>query len=875
MSGQLNIRSTAHLEQQAVAPDQYRAGAVAGLCSYSVPTPSITRRVHYNAGVSTVESGAGSADKLESFYHHRIPRDVALTSLRAGTIKHDVVTFDVSERGPTQPLTNQIVNVTYKQQYNFIDVGVSAAIVRTELQFFPVRPPVDNTKLNLLKNALTVHEVVKPLKLQLPKLVAQSHASPGAQLYSDFEPLRRAIANQAINDDYGMRLSHMARIVLHSFTAQAAGLSHAASDVVSTVDVRTMFVAETYQMSAAELQQRAFVYVDDDISEEYWAFLAMAMLGINTNVGNTRTVYSRLVSVSELRGGQQLYYVMKSGENTPANISQNACASVLNNPEKCLSFYNAYAQSLGLAQEASSVLRQVAVMPFMFTKNATLPYKARENPKADAYVYLLRETAEDIRLMYNSVETLVYQAPIIAGAVKAGVAAISMSYRVKNSLNVPSILAAIKEILADPSSCRSTMSAVLCSYGGITADLEWLLPFTEGVDIAMDACVRAYRDCGWLITTYNDLSCLGAYAPAFSTGVDMRNAQFGYDVASRPYLESLIALSTQGLPWTFENESLDGPTLQRAARDVVHWEAVIQWDAYSPGEGVSVAHITPTPVSPKQARPFETEPNAHLSERWQKSKRTLSGNGLKALTLSPPSAAARSEATKTASVAETLRTHTRSMSVKPNPAPGTKPHNMPWPVQAAASVPSGEVSDSESTTTRVTRANSVASTDDTASAATVVQTAPPGVTSPPRGRSVTPIGTTVDLSREPTPSLAERLKSPFRHQRVRSRSVSSSRGRATSDTNMGQMLDRGASESSEIALIRKTKPKDVAELGEHIVTSDGRIELITQLAGKRDYSDVVRDLLPGGVGTPDVGDWTGTSKNGEQRNITTLMNVNK
>ncbi|QIQ28418.1 P2 protein [Fusarium sacchari chrysovirus 1] len=849
--------------------DKYRAGAVARLGAYHVPQPVINRSVQYRPGPTSFDSGAGSVEKLSAFYHHRLPLDVAQISLRAGTLRHDVVTFDTSKRPGGLPLTNQIVAQQYTQVYNFLDTGVRAGVIQTQRHFFQVPAAIDTARLDKLAEALSIETAAKQLDIKLPRLVAGGQGGNNAT-YSDFEALRGKVVDKAVNDDYGLRLANMARLVLHAYTASEAGLSHTLLGANTSVRVQKKLVAETPLLTAAEFDQGHFIYVGNDVSEEYWAFLSMALLGVQENTGNTQTVYSRMAFMSELRPNDMLTYVLQTGEQVPTPATPAVRVSVLNNPTKCLAFYYAYATSMGLAQAASSLLRQVALMPFMFKKNAVLPYKAVLEPKADAYMYLLRQTREDIRLSYNTLEVIVYQSPIIADAIKAGIAASAFSYRVRSSHRTNEITAAVKSALADYGMALSTLAAILADYGGITADLEWVNPFSESVDIGLDSCIHSYREYGWLLTTYNSLDSIDAFRPAFETGVDMRNAQYGYSINERPYLETLITLSVQGRPWSLESEPLldaGNPRLQHDARTITHWMAVIQWVRYEAGKGVGIAKITPTPVSPK-APSVEDDDNGELTSSWRPTRaRTLSGNKPLPLSLRPSKMAPPTEITTTGD--EPSDIGERPATPRPSTAESVQDGGIR--LRSGREL-SRSPSPSESASTVVQHRDSIwaPKTDHAEESANYSASQRPRAKTPDRGRPATPIGTVVDEPRPRSRTLVDRMKSPLGKQKAHSRGSSVSSKRESAGANTGMMLSRGAQERSELAVVMSASKQAVAKLGESISTSDGRLALIEKAAPSHEIGDIAKDVQPGGLGALDITEWVGSSTDGTKRNVTTL-----
>ncbi|AKP45146.1 hypothetical protein P2 [Fusarium oxysporum f. sp. dianthi mycovirus 1] len=867
-----NLASTGQkmgMETSVPTADKYRAGAVARLGSYHVPQPIINRSVQYRPGPANFDTGSGSVEKLGAFYHHRLPLDVAQVSLRAGTLRHDVVTFDTSKRPGGLPLTNQIVAQQYVQVYNFLDTGVRAGIIQTQRQFFKVPAAIDGARLDKLAEALSIETAAKQLDIKLPRLVVGGQGGNNAT-YSDFEALRGKVVDKSVNDDYGLRLANMARLVLHAYTASEAGLQHTLLGANTSVRVQKKLVAETPLLTAAEFDQGHFVYVGNDVSEEYWAFLSMSLLGVQANTGTTQTVYSRMVFDPELRPNEMLTYVLQTGEQVPTPATPAVRVSVLNNPTKCLSFYYAYATSMGLAQSASSILRQVALMPFMFKKNAVLPYKAVPEPKADAYMYLLRQTREDIRLNYNTLEVIVYQSPIIADAVKAGLAASAFSYRVRSSHRTNEILAAVKSALADYGMALSTIAGVLADYGGITADLEWINPFSESVDTGLDACIHSYREYGWLLTTYNSLDSIDAFRPAFETGVDMRNAQYGYNINERPYLETLITLSVQGRPWSLESEPLldaGNPRLQHDARTITHWMAVIQWVRYEAGVGVSIAKITPTPISPRAPTAEESD-NGELTSSWRPSRaRTLSGNKPLPLNLQPSKMAAPTAITST----------------EHEPSEPSRPAT-PRPEEPEAALSGGGIklrsgrelsrspSPSESASTVVRHKENIwaPKTTHEEDNAAYDEPPPPKARTPERGRTASPIGTVVSEARPRSRTLADRIKSPLGKQKAHSRESSVSSKRDSAGANTGMMLSRGAQERSELAAVMSASKQAVPKLGESLTTSDGRLALIEKAAPSHDVSTIAQHVQPGGLGALDVTEWVGSSSDGTKRNVTTL-----
>jgi hypothetical protein len=570
----------------------------------------IDRRPVYLPMDNTVRTGSQEPEVLTALFEPKMRFDTWSGALREGVLRHEVRVFDVRERAAPLSRADEVEAITHGVVFNYRNTGVNATITKTSSAFYKVPAAISKAKLSQLDKSFSAERAGKALDLSLPRMVNDLSRSSSGKVnlledseqhsYSVIEELRAYVSQRANCDDYGYRLHQLARICLHAYTSRAFGDEHgAAPGMLHQAQTSAMAVVMP-RLSSANLQDNIFLYVGDEQAMSYRAFLLMGVKEMSRFVSTQGTVYSRLVGEPESE--QRIVFVQSTGalQNRTPQVADYL--SVLNNPDRCLAYYYAYAYSLGLQEQATTILRQTAIMPFMFETHAVLPYRARSAPKADAYTYLLEDTSSRTGVQLTDLFPVVSSAWMLAARLQVGCGAVIFSYRVRDQLSQVSILGALNAQLGDEAGARGALQFVLRAMSGITGDLEWVNPFAEDVARATGRITGLFRNMGWLLSTYRSV-VQNEFHDILKDGVDMQGATFGLKTAAVPYEQSLVVNSILGKPWSYLSERL-GQQLSDAdvekARRIGAWKAVVHWRDY--GDATDLPELkgrTPSPGKPR------------------------------------------------------------------------------------------------------------------------------------------------------------------------------------------------------------------------------------------------------------------------------------
>lgn len=312
----------------------------------------------------------------------------------------------------------------------------------TDGYHYRAAPDLNAAAVNSMLSAQSVEEYAKTAGFKLPRITAtDSAATPdplgvasedSGMLVNRFEALRGEVGEHASQDDYGHRLHSLARIVLHSVVVkESAQLNKRRKAMEDRDHMQSILTASLPLIRLAGLRNSSWWYIGSELSPLYRAFLIMGARGLH-HYTTADTVYASLVSEPEVSVLEttNIVFPRKTGQLAPEAVAPHVddYLRVLDNPELALSFYNAYAQSVGLVHEASEVLLQTAIGPFVWGEVATMPYRSA-SPKMDGAAYLFTENTSKAHLNILNVESIVSRAAIVGQGYKVGAAALVGSFK--------------------------------------------------------------------------------------------------------------------------------------------------------------------------------------------------------------------------------------------------------------------------------------------------------------------------------------------------------------------------------------------------------------------------------------------------------------
>jgi hypothetical protein len=553
---------------------------------------------------STEDDVSALASWLEYERSFLLPEDLVSTAVQSSAIQ------SVAEVGQARGLAglDGAVTVAATVDYDLFTKDTRAEL-RTEGAHFLAAPRINEAALVSMADAHSVEAFAKSIDMKLPRIVSvlstQGGGPPGPT-YNQFEELRWAVARDAGQSDYGMRLHNLARIVCHAYANAARGQAESRTPAMAALNCRDILTAETPLITATSLMQDCWVYTADEASPAYKAFLTMGVRGLQHYVTKeTQTIYSRLVSDPEA-SGERITFVRKSGIASGAPAVADYVQALVS-PDLVHGFYMAYAGSLGMRHQASQVLIQTMLGPHLWGERAVLPYRY-SHPRLDAATYLLQAGggAEHSHAIVG-LNRLVETAPIIAARFKAAVGSLLGGFQGGGGVALADVVAQVVGVVSNAEQARAMLRNVWACVSGGYAALEWINPFTSDVSAAFDAFILSYRNHSQLLAQCRKTPS-SAMAALFSSGVDMTHAIPGVNLTAdgvSRFAETLIYQTLAGVPLKCRCEpdtaGMLGPNvaLLGVARA---WQAVVHWVKYTVK--------TPTVASAKAPVILETQPEA-------------------------------------------------------------------------------------------------------------------------------------------------------------------------------------------------------------------------------------------------------------------------
>ncbi|AWC67510.1 hypothetical protein KM761_s4gp1 [Betachrysovirus aspergilli] len=574
------------------------------------------------SGVDASPSGINSFIEHERPY--LVPTEVAAGAARSGKLRSVAEVVDVS--GPKG--LDGAVAIHADIDYDLFQKDTAAQLT-TEGTSFRVSPGVDESKRQAMEISESVEDFAKAVGIRLPRMVSTGTTpvqamGPGVS-YNQFEALRWAVARDAGQSDYGLRLHNLARIVAHAHVWRLRNQAVRATPSMGRTKFQAIMSAELPQIDSQRFLNDCWLYVGDETDPKYKAFLLMGVQGLQYYVdGAQQTVYSRLVSDPELVD-QNVTFVLRSGQMTYPTIA--SYREVLQSPELCLAYYYAYAASLGIGVGATHVLLQTILAPHIYNDAAVLPYRSR-HPRLDAATYLLRTGGGTVSQVVGGCARLIYSAPVIATRYLAGVGAVLGGFARGVGISQPDVVAQVVGAVSDANTAREVSACVWsCVTGGYVA-LEWLDPFRPDPNDGIVNAISCYRQ-------YLHLLGQARRAPAealrgvFFDGVDMSNAIPGVAFQGSGedrFKETLVYQLAAGTALKCRAEP-DTPALfgsNPAALQLLRtWRAVVHWVRYNlvateeatPARALSPPPRVDTPVGPVLTFAHAVPPTDTLPER--------------------------------------------------------------------------------------------------------------------------------------------------------------------------------------------------------------------------------------------------------------------
>ncbi|WAO97411.1 P3 [Setosphaeria turcica chrysovirus 1] len=461
-----------------------------------------------------------------------------------------------------------------------------AALV-TEGRFFRVAPSVHQDSLATMMMCNSVEEFAKTVAMKLPRITssAMPTTGAGAAYYNQFEQLRLAVAKDAGQSDYGVRLHNLARVVCHAAVRRHMSESPRRTVMMGKGNMRSLVTAEMPTITAAEFRSDCWLYVKDEMDPRYRAFLTMGARGLHHFVSpGQETVYSRLQSEPEVIS-QRITFVRLCGEFTPVVPDAGAYVSVLGSLPLALSYYYAYANSLGLGHQATQVLLQCSLAPHVWGATAALPYRA-SHPRLDAATYLLRadQVAPDVQCP-GQVGRVIDSSPLLAYRVLAGLGALLTGFTAGRMVDLSEVLSQVAGVIAEQGQARALVAQVLRASCSGYAALEWINPFSMDPRDGFRRVVSAYRT-GLQLLGQCRAAPIATLKPLFEDGVDMRDAMLASPFKASGmagYVESVVYQLLAGVPVKCASEAdTPGSFGPRPAElgMVRSWRAVVTWVRY-------------------------------------------------------------------------------------------------------------------------------------------------------------------------------------------------------------------------------------------------------------------------------------------------------
>jgi len=470
--------------------------------------------------------------------------------------------------------------------YDLLVKDTRAALI-TEGRFFRVAPSVHQDALSTMMGCNSVEAFAKSVDMKLPRITSAAMPATGVGVayYNQFEQLRWAVAKDAGQSDYGVRLHNLARVVCHAAVRRHVQGAPKRTSLMGKGNMRSLVTAEMPTITATEFLTDCWLYVMDEMDPRYRAFLTMGARGLHHYVAaGQETVYSRLQSEPEVLT-QRITFVRKCGEFSPVAPPVEAYLDLLSSFPLATSYYYAYANSLGLGHQATQVLLQTALAPHVWGATATLPYRA-SHPRLDAATYLLRpsEVAPDVQCP-TALGRVVDYMPLFACRVMAGLGALLTGFTAGRMVALTEVLSQVAGAISEQGQARALMQQVLRYSSSGYAALEWVSPFSADPADGFRRVVAAYR-VGLQLIGQTRAAPISALSPLFDKGVDMADAMLASPFKAGGmvgYVESLVYQLLAGVPvkCASERDSAQSYGPNPAALGIVRsWRAVVTWVRY-------------------------------------------------------------------------------------------------------------------------------------------------------------------------------------------------------------------------------------------------------------------------------------------------------
>jgi len=384
--------------------------------------------------------------------------------------------------------------------------------------------------------------------------------------------------------------------------------------------VRSLLTTETHTLTTAALQNSCWVYVADDLSEEYRAFLMMGVRGLQHYADEgSRTVYSRCVSEPEASDSSiDITFVHRAGAIVRPAPPVDAYLRVLRSPSRAAACYFAYASSLGIGVSVSQVLIQTVVGPFVWGDKAVLPYRSC-SPRLDAAPYLLGDTSTLPTLEPLDVAQIVSCGAIIAERLLTALGATITGFANNAKVAMVDVLGAITGLVSSADQSRALISSILSANHPSSVGLHWVDPFRPEVSEGFDRCVHAYRRHHGLLTQFSK-SPVRSLQPLLYGGVEMSAGVPGGAMASTRYVETVVYQIVATGIVTCESERLTQGTVPNMALlgHLTAWRPQYNWVRYSargsaPSKPVATQSADPGPADAQPEVVSKQSPPHHFS----------------------------------------------------------------------------------------------------------------------------------------------------------------------------------------------------------------------------------------------------------------------
>lgn len=505
----------------------------------------------------------------------------------------------------------------------------------TDGYHYRAAPALSEAAVNSMLHAQSVEEYAKAAGFKLPRITATDtgagNLNPlgdgttegGGMMVNRFEALRGVVGEHASQDDYGHRLHSLARIVLHAVVVREAAQKNSERSTMSEKQhMRSVLTAALPLIPQDTFRRTSWWYLGSELAPQYRAFLIMGARGLH-HYASVDTVYAGLLSEPEvhLPSVTPIVFSRKTGQLTDQQVAPDVAhyLQVLNNPELALSYYNAYARSIGLVHQAAEILLQTAVGPFVWNETATLPYRS-VGPKMDGAAYLLAENETRSHLNLLSVERIVCAAAVLGKGYLAGMASMIGGFKRNGKVRVDEVLSRVVGALSDGVQARALGAEVWAHLAGVTSALEWVHPF-DNVQVGVTNCIRAFREAGWLLAWYK---CVPSEAlrGVFDKGVPMSDAVFGEsDYRGEHYKELVIYQLAQGKPLQLMSESYAQAVLTPQEYQTLgrmkSWVAVCRPVRFMSRETDTLQEVSGTKKPPSKSKSETTSDEYEMSASLQ------------------------------------------------------------------------------------------------------------------------------------------------------------------------------------------------------------------------------------------------------------------